>query len=85
MKRGDIRLLNNMTILHRRERFHDSEDNRRHLMRLWLHNETLCPKLPVPLRLAWDRVFYDTDREEHWDIEPIVHNGKILRVAASCD
>ena len=85
MEVGDIRLVNNMGVLHRREAFVDDPKATRHLIRVWLHNEELCWKLPTPLRLAWARVFEDHERGESWDIEPPRKDGKLLRVAGSCD
>ncbi|KAI1506263.1 hypothetical protein F5X99DRAFT_404313 [Biscogniauxia marginata] len=85
MQRGDLRFLNNMGLLHRREAFENSESNARHLVRVWLNNEEMCWKLPHDLSIAWARVFDDDDREAHWDIEPPQKHGKILRVAGSCD
>ncbi|PKS07710.1 hypothetical protein jhhlp_006318 [Lomentospora prolificans] len=85
MQKGDIRFLNNMGVLHRRESFEDGEGSRRHLVRLWLHNEEHCWKLPAPLRLAWARVFEDDERETHWAFSPIGKDGKFLRSTVSCD
>jgi Taurine catabolism dioxygenase TauD, TfdA family len=53
MRKGDIRLINNMGILHRREQYTDKAGEMRHLIRIWLNNEMMCWKLPRPLRLAW--------------------------------
>lgn len=85
MERGDLRFINNMAILHRREAFTNGPGTARHLVRVWLNNEMMCWKLPRPLRVAWARVFDDGDREEHWDIEPPRKDGRILRVAGTCD
>ncbi|KAK3395145.1 hypothetical protein B0H63DRAFT_64633 [Podospora didyma] len=91
MQRGDLRFINNMALLHRREAFENHPGSAaRHLVRLWLHNdEGMCWALPGPLRLAWARVFEDDEggREQHWDVEPVRNpdNGKILRVGGSCD
>ncbi|KAF8846804.1 Clavaminate synthase-like protein [Acephala macrosclerotiorum] len=85
MVKGDIRFVNNMGILHRREAFENSERNHRHLIRVWLNNENMCWKLPLPLRIAWSRVFDDEERQSYWDIEPPRKNGVILRVAGTCD
>ncbi|CAI4215290.1 unnamed protein product [Parascedosporium putredinis] len=86
MQKGDIRFLNNMGLLHRRESFEDAEGaDRRHLVRLWLHNQDHCWKLPAPLRLAWARVFEDEERETHWTFDPVGADGKVLRSAVSCD
>ncbi|OTB14990.1 hypothetical protein K445DRAFT_12270 [Daldinia sp. EC12] len=83
--KGDLRFINNMAIMHRREAFENSANNHRHLVRIWLNNEDKCWKLPEPLRIAWARVFEDEERDAHWDIMPVRKNGKILRVAGSCD
>lgn len=85
METGDIRFINNMAILHRREAFENNNKGSRHLMRLWVNNEFMCWKLPYPLRVAWARVFDDDEREQYWDIVPPSKNGVILRVAGSCD
>ena len=85
MEKGDIRFVNNMAVLHRREAFEDDPDTKRHLIRLWLNNEEMCWKLPRPLRLAWARVFDDPERKNYWDIVPPRNEGVLLRVAGSCD
>lgn len=84
MQQGDLRFINNMAILHRREAFEDSVTDHRHLVRIWLNNELMCWKLPRPLQLAWARVFED-ERVGHWDIEPPMKDGVLLRVAGTCD
>ncbi len=85
MQKGDLRFLNNMAVLHRREAFMNDDNTYRHLIRLWLNNDMECWKLPAPLRVAWARVFEDNDRESYWDIEPPRKDGVIMRVAGSCD
>ncbi|KAK1753878.1 putative taurine catabolism dioxygenase TauD [Echria macrotheca] len=94
MERGDLRFVNNMALLHRREAFANPKGQDaakgRHLVRLWLHNdEGVCWALPAPLRLAWARVFEDDggEREEHWDLAPVRNpaTGRVLRVGGSCD
>lgn len=94
MERGDLRFVNNMALLHRREAFANptGEDaaRGRHLVRMWLHNdEGRCWRLPAALRLAWARVFEDQEgeREERWDLAPVRNpkTGRIMRVGGSCD
>lgn len=85
MENGDMRFFNNMAIMHRREAFENDEAHERHLIRLWLKNEDKCWSLPAPLKLAWARVFEDDERDAFWDIEPPKKNGRMLRVAGSCD
>ena len=85
MEKGDLRFVNNLGILHRREAFENDDETYRHLIRLWLNNEMMCWKLPRPLRIAWSRVFEDKERQSHWDLEPPKKNSIILRVAGTCD
>lgn len=85
MQKGDLRFINNMGVLHRREAFANSSGTGRHLVRIWLNNELRCWKLPRDLRLAWARIFEDEENEKHWDLEPLYKDGKILRIAGSCD
>jgi hypothetical protein len=85
VKKGDIRFINNMGILHCREAFENDDTFHRHLIRLWLNNEKMVWQLPPALRLAWARVFHDHERGSYWDIEPPRANGALLRTAESCD
>jgi hypothetical protein len=86
MKKGDIRFLNNMGILHCRESFKDDSQNKRHLLRIWLHNPEHCWKLPRELRLPWARVFEDKERRENYAFSPVLDSKGIpLRKAGSCD
>ena len=88
MKKGDIRLINNMGLLHGREAFLDedgSAKSQRHLIRLWLHNSKMMWKLPGQLQLAWARVFDDEERSRRWDIEPRMVDGIKLRSSSPCD
>jgi hypothetical protein len=85
MRKGDLRFINNMGLLHCRDAFEDDGQNARHLIRLWLHNELMCWKLPQPLRLAWARVFEDRERREYFDLEPPRKDGALLRVAGTSD
>ncbi|CAN8101592.1 unnamed protein product [Discula destructiva] len=78
LQKGDIRLVNNMGIMHRRATYEDSETNQRHLLRMWLHNSEECWKLPADLQLAWDRVFGDEEREQRWAIDELDSNGKFV-------
>lgn len=77
MQAGDIRFVNNMGLMHRRNTYQDDDPldgtlaslgQRRHLLRLWLHNPDACWSLPPPLRLAWERIFRDTERNGYWDL-----------------
>jgi hypothetical protein len=84
MKKGDLRFINNMSMIHCRESFEDDEKNHRHLLRLWLSNRDQKWKLDPVLEVAWARAFEDRERDIHWDISPVWLNGKIIK-AESCD
>ncbi|KAK4222793.1 hypothetical protein QBC38DRAFT_460039 [Podospora fimiseda] len=94
MERGDIRFVNNLGLLHRREAFENVQGSKpRHLVRVWLNNdEGMCWNLPRPLRLAWARVFEEeegdgTGRGKYWDMAPLRHpiTGRIMNTGGSCD
>ncbi|KAF7193762.1 Taurine hydroxylase-like protein SAT17 [Pseudocercospora fuligena] len=86
MEKGDMRFINNMAILHRREAFVNSADSERHLIRVWLNNPEKCWDLPDPLKLAWARVFDDDERDVNWDIRPLRNaDGRVIRAGGSCD
>lgn len=86
MQTGDIRFINNMGLMHRRDTYRDGEpddgtpaslDQRRYLLRLWLHNPDACWSLPPLLRLAWERIFRDPERDGHWDLIDLDGSGRI--------
>jgi len=85
MEKGDMRFINNMGIIHSRERFVDTDAAKRHLIRIWINNESLNWKLPRVLKLAWERVFEDEERPPVWNFEPLTKKDIKLRIASSCD
>jgi len=68
---GDLTFINNLAVLHAREAFEDSEENRRYLVRMWLKNETLAWKLPPQLELGNQAIFYDEKLERDWNLMPV--------------
>jgi hypothetical protein len=54
---GDLVYLNNLSLLHAREAYHDSESSSRHLVRLWLRNETLGWSIPDSMAPPWECSF----------------------------
>ncbi|PMD45737.1 Clavaminate synthase-like protein, partial [Hyaloscypha variabilis F] len=68
MQLGDLIFINNLSILHAREGFQDDEENTRYLVRMWLKNESLAWKLPLPLQRGNERLFNSLDIEEKWNI-----------------
>ncbi|KAH7417717.1 taurine catabolism dioxygenase TauD [Cadophora sp. MPI-SDFR-AT-0126] len=67
---GDIHFVNNLALLHRRDKFVDDAEHKRHLVRMHLRNEKLGWNIPDELKQFWD-VALDEDREESWHIEPM--------------
>ena len=73
-KRGDMMFWNNTALVHARQGFADGgpENQRRHLLRLWLRDEALAWATPEPLKAAWDTAYGGTDiSEENWPLDPI--------------
>lgn len=69
---GDVLFVNNFSHMHARSGYVDDEHHRRHLVRLWLHNEELGWKLPAPLQPSWEKVFVNDDGlPERYPVEPV--------------
>lgn len=78
---GDMRFINNFSILHSRDEFQDSARNKRHVLRLWLRNDDLGWSIPEGLRLAWERVFAPLKSvPEEWDVFPNTNPGQRVMV-----
>ncbi|XMA17015.1 hypothetical protein WAI453_009806 [Rhynchosporium graminicola] len=73
-----------MAMLHCRESFEDGGDHYRHLLRLWLNNQDSMWERDPALKVAWARVFDDTECGTYWDAMPVWLDGKIIK-AESCD
>jgi Taurine catabolism dioxygenase TauD, TfdA family len=70
---GDIIFINNYAVLHSREAFIDDAEHQRHLVRLWLKNESLAWTLPAALETGSRRIYQEDDEdgvEEKWVIIP---------------
>jgi Taurine catabolism dioxygenase TauD, TfdA family len=61
---GEILMCHNFTTLHSRTSFEDSEQQRRHLLRLWLRVPNGRPVVPALLErgAAYDRLYQDAQR-----------------------
>jgi hypothetical protein len=70
---GDIHVINNLAVLHRREGFVDgtTSQERRHLVRTILRDEQLGWSIPVDLEDEWLRAFDPTKAKRVWHIEPM--------------
>ncbi|KAL7811937.1 hypothetical protein V8C26DRAFT_407627 [Trichoderma gracile] len=74
--KGDIQFANNLSIFHAREKFRDSPEKRRHLIRLWLRDPEYAWKTPEPLTDIWDRVYKDVKPEASiFPLEPGVRSA----------
>ena len=69
---GDIHMINNLAIFHRRDSFvnGDSVDQKRHLVRMQLRDSRLGWKIPPELDGEWTGAFKG-DREKMWHVEPM--------------
>ncbi|PWY74248.1 TfdA family taurine catabolism dioxygenase TauD [Aspergillus eucalypticola CBS 122712] len=56
-RKGDIQFANNLSILHARGAFTDSNEKQRHLLRLWLRDPEYEWKKPSGLKERFDRVY----------------------------
>ena len=69
---GDLRYINNYSILHARESYKDDIRNNRHLVRLYLRNDDIGWGIPSILQGAWDSVYGKDDYlDEIYPIEPV--------------
>lgn len=86
LQRGDIQLINNLAIQHSRNHFTDSENQRRHIIRLWLRNEELAWKTPEGLEGTWFEKYGESERRKRarWNIQPGATRERILFRSDSC-
>lgn len=63
-KPGDMVFISNWSHLHSRDSFEDpraSEGPSRHLVRLWLRDSKLSPRVPEPMRVPWEAAYGNLD------------------------
>ncbi|KAL2860959.1 TauD/TfdA family dioxygenase [Aspergillus lucknowensis] len=73
--KGDIQFVNNLSIFHARAEFTDSEEKRRHLVRLWLRDPELAWETPEGLKSRWETVYGGIDEEKSvFPLEPFVRS-----------
>jgi hypothetical protein len=69
---GDIRYINNLSILHARGEFRDDRQSHRHLVRLYLRNDEIGWDIPPMLQKTWDSVYGENETiDEIYPIEPV--------------
>ncbi|KAK8137184.1 hypothetical protein PG984_005124 [Apiospora sp. TS-2023a] len=54
---GDMVYLNSWSTLHARQPYQDGETFSRHLVRMWLRNDTLGWPVPDSMRMPWDSTY----------------------------
>ncbi|RDW76888.1 TauD/TfdA family dioxygenase [Aspergillus mulundensis] len=73
--KGDIQVVNNLSIFHARAGFTDSDEKRRHLVRLWLRDPELAWETPEGLKSRWEYVYAAVDAEKAvFPLEPFVRS-----------
>ncbi|KAJ5711149.1 hypothetical protein N7488_005305, partial [Penicillium malachiteum] len=72
LRKGDMQFVNNLSMLHARNSYKDGLNQRRHLLRLWLHDPQNAWKIPEALRSKWDRLYAEgsSHGEQIFPIEP---------------
>jgi len=68
---GDLLFWNNLGLLHARNGFTDSSEQKRHLIRLWLHNEEKGSAIAEAIRQPWKDAFESSSRQQLWPVHPI--------------
>ncbi|KAL4814512.1 hypothetical protein BDW67DRAFT_177045 [Aspergillus spinulosporus] len=73
--KGDIQVVNNLSIFHARAGFTDSDEKRRHLVRLWLRDPELAWETPEGLKSRWEYVYGRVDAAQSiLPLEPFVRS-----------
>lgn len=68
---GDILFWNNLGLLHSRNGFTDTATEKRHLVRLWIHNDTETWPIPSALRERWEESYGEKGPDQQWPLRPI--------------
>ncbi|KAN0064057.1 hypothetical protein ACQY0O_003667 [Thecaphora frezii] len=67
LQEGDVEFFNNLQVFHARTYSEDSEQNARHLLRIWVRNEEKAVPLPEVLQERWKAI--RTDEKLTWPLE----------------
>ncbi|KAL2754185.1 hypothetical protein ACRALDRAFT_1056444 [Sodiomyces alcalophilus JCM 7366] len=68
---GDIMFINNWALLHRRDSYLDSPQEKRHLVRLWLRNSDLGWPVPDTMAVPWHSAFGIDVPDRFYPVEPL--------------
>lgn len=75
-EKGDIQYVNNLALFHARDGFVDGEEQRRHLLRLWLRDPEYAWKTPEVIEWRWKQLYEGiTPEKELLPLEPFVRNA----------
>ncbi|KAJ5613866.1 hypothetical protein N7528_007520 [Penicillium herquei] len=72
LRKGDMQFVNNLSMLHARNSYKDGQNQRRHLLRLWLHDPQNAWEIPEVLRSKWDKLYAESSShgEQIFPLEP---------------
>ena len=72
LNRGNMIFWNNRVLMHCRQGFTDTPENKRHLVRVWLRDEGAGNgSVPPQLESLWDHAFVQDGWRQQWPLEPI--------------
>lgn len=62
LQTGDLLFFNNWALLHRRGAYEDDEESSRHLVRLWVRNQSLGWAIPASMSPPWQEAYGETTK-----------------------
>lgn len=75
-QKGDVQFVNNLAVFQARDGFVDTEEQQRHLLRLWLRNEEFAWETPERLGTKWAGLYAGvTEEEQVFTLVPAIRGG----------
>ncbi|KAH8203937.1 hypothetical protein TruAng_001879 [Truncatella angustata] len=75
-QKGDIQYINNLAIFHARDGYTDTEDKKRHLLRLWLRDPENAWETPDVLKKRWSALYDGVEAESKvFPLEPYIRSA----------
>ncbi|KAI0543509.1 hypothetical protein F4679DRAFT_590419 [Xylaria curta] len=68
--KGNMMFINNLGMLHARDKFRDDSEHARHIARLWLRNPELAWNLPLELERGHQKTYGENGLGERWNLVP---------------
>ena len=86
LESGDMQFINNLALFPARSAFTDRDDQKRHLLRLWLRNEEFAWKTPGGLQSTWFEKYGDSERRRsaRWSIQPETRRERVIYRRDTC-